>query len=87
MINENGDISPAPWVPYTRDGCDVGNVATATQTVTVSAAQTLTAGDIVVRTLGVNKSYIGLQLATDNSQSSTSSTTAMMTRQTDTLSR
>ena len=29
MINENGVISPAPWVPYTRDGCDVGQVATA----------------------------------------------------------
>jgi len=29
MINENGVISPAPWVPYTRGGCDVGQVATA----------------------------------------------------------
>jgi hypothetical protein len=29
MINENGKIAPAPWVPYTRAGCDVGNVATA----------------------------------------------------------
>src|SRR5437764_10258872 len=29
MINENGKISPAPWVPYTRAGCDVGAVATA----------------------------------------------------------
>jgi len=29
MINENGDISPAPWVPYTRGGCDVGQVAVA----------------------------------------------------------
>ena len=29
MINENGLISPAPWVPYTRHGCDVGQVATA----------------------------------------------------------
>jgi hypothetical protein len=29
MINENGKIAPAPWVPYTRDGCDVGSVATA----------------------------------------------------------
>jgi hypothetical protein len=42
-----------------------------TQTVTLSAAQTLTAGDIVVRTNSVNKSYIGLQLATDNSSSVT----------------
>jgi len=29
MINENGVVSPAPWVPYTRAGCDVGAVATA----------------------------------------------------------
>jgi hypothetical protein len=29
MINENGVTSPAPWVPYTRAGCDVGAVATA----------------------------------------------------------
>jgi predicted transcriptional regulator len=29
MINEHGKIAPAPWVPYTRAGCDVGSVATA----------------------------------------------------------
>jgi hypothetical protein len=29
MINEAGKISPAPWVPYTRAGCDFGSVATA----------------------------------------------------------
>src|SRR5438552_13954215 len=29
MINELGEIWPAPWVPYTRAGCDVGAVATA----------------------------------------------------------
>jgi len=29
FINENGKIAPAPWVPFTRDGCDVGEVATA----------------------------------------------------------
>src|SRR3954468_25026153 len=29
MINENGNIAPAPWVPFTRGGCDVGQVATA----------------------------------------------------------
>jgi hypothetical protein len=29
MINENGRIAPAPWVPYTRAGCDFGAVATA----------------------------------------------------------
>jgi len=29
MINELGKIAPAPWVPYTRAGCDFGAVATA----------------------------------------------------------
>jgi hypothetical protein len=29
MINEHGKIAPAPWVPYTRAGCDVGSVAAA----------------------------------------------------------
>jgi hypothetical protein len=29
MINENGKIAPAPWVPWTTAGCDVGQVATA----------------------------------------------------------
>src|SRR5690349_14244151 len=29
MINENGQIAPAPWVPFTRAGCDFGAVATA----------------------------------------------------------
>ena len=29
MINENGNIAPAPWVPFTRAGCDVGQIATA----------------------------------------------------------
>src|SRR4051794_34263903 len=29
MINENGKIAPAPWVPFTRAGYDVGQVSTA----------------------------------------------------------
>ena len=29
MINENGKIAPAPWVPFTRAGCNVGSVAAA----------------------------------------------------------
>ena len=29
MINEKGKIAPAPWVPFTRNGCDFGSVATA----------------------------------------------------------
>ncbi|MGB2952125.1 MAG: hypothetical protein WBB74_01890 [Gaiellaceae bacterium] len=29
MINENGKIAPAPWVPFTRAGCDFGSIGTA----------------------------------------------------------
>lgn len=29
MVNENGKIAPAPWVPFTRAGCDFGAVGTA----------------------------------------------------------
>jgi hypothetical protein len=29
MIGKNGKIAPAPWVPYTRAGCDFGSVAAA----------------------------------------------------------
>ncbi len=29
MVNELGKIAPAPWVPFTRAGCDVGNVSVA----------------------------------------------------------
>jgi hypothetical protein len=29
MVNENGKVAPAPWVPFTRAGCDVGAVGTA----------------------------------------------------------
>ena len=31
MINEDGKIAPAPWVPFTRAGCDVGSVAQRTR--------------------------------------------------------
>jgi hypothetical protein len=42
-----------------------------TQNVTVSAAQTLTAGDIIVRNNSLNKEFQGLYLASDNSTSVT----------------
>jgi hypothetical protein len=29
MVNENGTVTAAPWVPYTRSGCDVGQVSMA----------------------------------------------------------
>lgn len=29
MIDQSGTVAPAPWVPYTRAGCDVGGFSTA----------------------------------------------------------
>jgi hypothetical protein len=29
MVNEFGTVAPAPWVPFTRNGCDVGQVSVA----------------------------------------------------------
>ncbi len=29
MVNESGTVAPAPWVPFTRNGCDVGQVSVA----------------------------------------------------------
>ena len=48
-------------------GLTITALVPSTQTVTLSANVTLTAGDIVVRANTVNKTYVGLQLATDNS--------------------
>ena len=48
-------------------GLTITALVPSTQTVTLSANVTLTAGDIVVRANTVNKCYVGLQLATDNS--------------------
>jgi hypothetical protein len=42
MLNEKGKNAPAPWVPYTRAGCDVGAVATANvvlENITVDVAK------------------------------------------------
>ena len=52
-------------------GVSITNVATSTQTVTMSSNLTLTAGDVVVRANSANKEYVGLQLSTDNSSSVT----------------
>lgn len=49
----------------------IQSIDPSTQTVTLSLALTLTAGDIVVRGGSANKHYIGLYLATDNSSSVT----------------
>ena len=29
MVGQNGRMAPAPWVPYTRAGCNYGSVAAA----------------------------------------------------------
>ncbi|WP_347987780.1 hypothetical protein [Methylomonas sp. AM2-LC] len=29
MVGQNGKVAPAPWVPFTRAGCDVGQVSVA----------------------------------------------------------
>lgn len=50
-------------------GVTITGLVPSTQTVTVSQNLTLTATDVVVRANTVNKCYVGLQLATDNSTS------------------
>lgn len=49
----------------------ISAIVPSTQAITFSAAQTLTAGDVIVRKLSVNKEYQGLYLASDNSTSVT----------------
>ena len=52
-------------------GVQITAIAPSTQTVTVSSNLTLTGGDVVVRAGTLNKTYVGLYLATDNSSSVT----------------
>jgi hypothetical protein len=69
QVNDQVDV----WDPtFTIQRTPVGGVTVvalvpSTQTMTFSQNLTLTAGDVVVRAMGANKSYVGLQLATDNS--------------------
>jgi len=44
MITDTGKTTPAPWVPYTRAGCDVGGVGTAN--IELENAGTSSTGDI-----------------------------------------
>ena len=44
MITDTGKTTPAPWVPFTRDGCDVGGVGTAN--IELENAGTSSTGDI-----------------------------------------
>ena len=52
-------------------GVSITGIAPTTKTVTVSAALTLSAGDVVTRANSQNKAYVGLWSASDNSQSTT----------------
>jgi len=44
MITDTGKTTPAPWVPFTRAGCDVGGVGTAN--IELENNSTATTGDI-----------------------------------------
>ncbi|HEX3224902.1 MAG TPA: hypothetical protein VHQ89_02300 [Gaiellaceae bacterium] len=44
MITDTGKTTPAPWVPFTRAGCDVGGVGTAN--IELENASTSASGDI-----------------------------------------
>lgn len=69
QLNDQVDIWDPTFTTQRTPGGGLTIIALvpSTQTVTLSANVTLTAGDIVVRANTVNKTYIGLQLATDNS--------------------
>jgi len=51
MVTPDGSVPPAPWVPYTRAGCDVGAVATAN--IVLENTGTGPTGD-VTKVFGVN---------------------------------
>jgi hypothetical protein len=44
MINENGVVPPAPWVPFTRAGCDVG--ASGAANIVLENTGTTATGDV-----------------------------------------
>ena len=49
MISPNGATAPAPWVPFTRAGCDWGGVATANAVLENNGAVFVTGGPTPVR--------------------------------------
>src|SRR3989449_2313000 len=49
MITPTGAVPPAPWVPYTRAGCDWGGVATANTVLENNGAVFVTGGPTPVR--------------------------------------
>src|SRR5579884_2713849 len=53
MITDSGLNTPAPWVPFTRDGCDVGGVGTAN--IELENTSTNATGDMT-RVFGVGSS-------------------------------
>jgi len=51
MITDGGKNTPAPWVPFTRDGCDVGGIGTAN--IELENTSTNATGDMT-RVFGAN---------------------------------
>src|SRR5258707_2792326 len=49
MITPTGAVPPAPWVPYTRPGCDWGGVATANTVLENNGAVFVTGGPTPLR--------------------------------------
>jgi hypothetical protein len=68
MINEKGKIAPAPWVPYTRAGCDFGAVGTANTVLentaidipTVFGAGSPEAADVAANPAQAFADYVGI---------------------------
>src|SRR2546422_347209 len=50
MITPTGANAPAPWVPFTRSGCDWGGVATANTVLENNGAVFVTGGPTGLRT-------------------------------------
>ncbi len=73
QVNDNIDIydSTLTTLRNSAGGVTITGIDPTTRTITLAVAQTLTAGDIVVRQGSVNKTYVGLHLASDNSSSVT----------------
>jgi hypothetical protein len=73
QVGDNIDIydSTLTTLRNSAGGVLISSYEPTTFTVTLASAQTLTAGDIVIRQGSLNKAYVGLQLATDNSSSVT----------------
>lgn len=70
MLNARGNNAPAPWVPYTRSGCNVGAVATAnieleniaTDIPTVFGANSPEAAEVKANPNQANADFVGISV-------------------------